>query len=63
MARGGATGGPATLDLKKDLNPSNPKGDGFSAHGVPKGPHTINGDAVRTSTAASPTASGPRSEG
>ena len=62
MARGGATGGPALLDLKKDLNPSNPKGDGFSAHGVPKGPHTIDGDAVRTSVAESPRASGPRSE-
>jgi hypothetical protein len=63
MALGGQGGTSATTDLKKGLTDRAPKGDGFAAHGVSKGPHTINGDATRSAPAPSPKSQGPRSEG
>jgi hypothetical protein len=63
MALGGQGGTSATTDLKKGLADRAPKADSFGAHGVSKGPHNINGDATRSSTAPTPKSLGPRSEG
>lgn len=63
MAHGGQGGMSATTDLKKGLSDRAPKGDGFSAHGVNKGPATINSDATRSAPAPTPGTLGPRSEG